>query len=297
MSFHPKHAFLSLSLLILAACGSSGGSSTATCTGDNVTTACTNTYNIRFDAANQKTGRSSFTLTVKNHDGNGVSGATVTLLPWMRMATMNHASVVDSVTDNGDGTYTCVVYYLMSSSMGGQSMGTWDMGVTVNGESATFTPVEVGMPMGETVKVNLSLNSDQYSKMGTATTRTWSLFKESVNANGVMKVVVTTVESMSNFPKVATGATLTDATGGSWTVDSLVVELSTDKATWLTATENGDGHFTVMGLTGLADGVASNVYVKLTVNGYPYTTDGANGNGANDYQTFVVIPGAMGAGM
>jgi len=88
--------------------------------------------------------------------------------------------------------------------------------------------------------------------------------------------------------------TLSDAAGAYWTVDTVTVQLSTDKTNWVTMTDAGTGHYAVSGLTGLTDGVAAEVYVKLSVNGAVYTTDGAAANGANEYQTFTVIPGAMG---
>lgn len=290
-----KQSFIAFALLALIACGSSStNSTTAACSGDNVTTACTDNYQLTFDAPNQKTGKSTFTVTVKDHSGAPMSGATLSLNPWMRMETMNHTSVVDTITDNGDGTYTCLVYYMMPSAMNGVSMGTWDMGVTVNGESATFTPVEVGMPMGETVKVNLYNGDDQYSNMGNATNRTWFVFKEEVTSSGMVKLLLGTTVSMSNFPKATVGMSLTDATGVTWSVDSITLQVSTDGTDWTTATNNGDGHFSAMGLGGLSDGTASNVYVKLTVNGNAYTTDGAAPSGSNDYQTLVVIPGGMG---
>ncbi len=298
MSFFSKQSILALPLLILTACGSSGGSTTAaTCSGDNITTACTSSYKVTFEATSQMVGKSTFTVRVADMADAPVSGATLTVTPWMRMETMEHGSVVDTVVDNGDGSYTATVYYLMSSMMNGVPMGTWDMKVAVNDEETTFSPVDVAMPMGQTVRVTLKRNEDTIASMTGPEARSWMLFKESCTSAGMMKLVVAARESLSSHPKVSTGSTLTDASGSAWSVDSIVVELSTDLATWHTATENGDGHYTVSGLTGLTDGVASDIYVKLTVNGYPYTTDGDGVTGSNEYQTFVVIPGSMSTSM
>ncbi len=50
-------------------------------------------------------------------------------MPVMHMVGMDHSTPVDSITDNGDGTYTCIVYYLMSSVMSGKSKGYWELEV------------------------------------------------------------------------------------------------------------------------------------------------------------------------
>ena len=98
-----------------------------------------------------------------------------------------------------------------------------------------------------------------------------------------------------SYPAVFVGATMNSGTAYELTVASMSVEVSTDATSWTTATDNGDGHWTVTGISGLTDGVAGTLYVRLTVNGEQKTADGAApmGDGSNDYAQFTVTPGGM----
>jgi hypothetical protein len=101
------------------------------------------------------------------------------------------------------------------------------------------------------------------------------------------------VNSMLTFPAVKNGDTLLDQAAAPWLVNSVILEVSTDKVTWLAATDAGNsGHWSVSGLTGLTAGVPGSIYVRLTVNGELKTTDGLAlaADGKNGYQTFTLIP-------
>ena len=213
-----------------------------------------------------------------------------------------HGSVVDSVIDNGDGTYTCVVYYLMASSMGGTKMGDWELRLDVNGQTAVYS-VDVMMAMGDTSVVQMSNTSDMIMGMArnmmtgmeaSGETRKFFLFKDALMGstdNHTFKLMIATRQSMMSHPAVSGGSVLQDHMGMDWTVDTMTVQVSTDGVEWVDMTDNGSGHWSVMGLEGLTDGMEGSIYVKMNINGQDYTSDGEPASGANAHQTFTVTPG------
>ena len=265
-------------------------------------TVLTTAYKVTYVEGSTKAmqGKTTFKISVKKRsDGSDVPGLTVALAPLMHMAAYSHVTPIDSITDNGDGTYTCVVYYLMA---GGPTMGYWELKVTINGESATFYPA-VAMPMGDTTKVTLKHKDDKIPGMnGMTPPRAYPLFKESLSADMggtyTFKAFVTSQESMMSFPKLYSGIVLSSGTASQLTVNALSVQASTDGTTWTAMTEDAanKGHFSVSGLTGLSSGVQGKIYVKLTINGN-YYVDNATGDataaGAHTYATFNVTPGGM----
>ncbi len=264
-------------------------------------TVLTSTYKVTYVEGSMKAmqGKTTFKIGVtKLSDGSAAPSLPVTLAPKMYMATMSHVTPIDSITDNGDGTYTCVVYYLMAS---GPTMGYWELKVGVNAEIATFYPA-VAMSMGDTTKVTLKHKDDKIPGMnGMTTLRAYPLFKDSLTADMgatyTFKAFVTSQESMMSFPKLYSGIVLSAGTASQLTVNTLSVQASTDGTTWIPMTEDttNKGHFSVSGLTGLSNGVQGNIYVKLTVNGNDYVdnaTGDAAANGAHTYATFTVTPGA-----
>jgi hypothetical protein len=90
------------------------------------------------------------------------------------------------------------------------------------------------------------------------------------------------------FPPLSLGTALTGMT-----VNSVTLEASTDKTTWVPATAGSvTGHWTFAGLTGLSAGTSGKIYVRLTVNSELKTTNGLAlaSDGSNGYQTFNVAP-------
>lgn len=264
--------------------------------------ALTSSYKVEYvpvGSTRPTTGKSTFKIKLSNRsDASPATGKTVKVTPFMYMATKSHTSPVDTaITDNGDGTYSCNVYYVMSSAMSGMSMGVWELKVTIdNSESAYFYPV-VDMAMGNTPLTKLSGVSDSIMGMAGIEKRTWFLFSEDLvpDMGGTysFKLFIATKEMMTSFPAVSTNSVLKNENKADWTVNPILVEASTDKNTWVTATETGGGHWTIPGLTGLTNGTAGKIYIRLTVNSEQKTTDG-NGvaaDGTNSYQTFTVTPG------
>lgn len=258
-------------------------------------TAMTTSYKVEYlpgtMAAAQ--GKTNFKIKLSTLAGAPAPGKTVTLRPYMYMAAKSHTTPSDPVVDNNDGTYSCTAYYVMSSTMNGISMGVWELKITIDGaESAYFYPV-VAMSMGSTSLTKLTGISDSMMGMAGAEKRTWFLFNDGLTGMGgtySFKLFVATKETMTNFPAVYVGKVLKDQNGADWTVSTMIVQASTDKSTWVTATETGNGHWTAAGLTGLASGVSGSIYVRVMVNGEQKSTDGTAASGANAYQTFTVVP-------
>ncbi len=221
-------------------------------------------------------------------------GSSLTLMPWMHMATRSHSSPWDNaVVDNGDGTYSFTVYYLMSTAMNGISMGYWHLDVIIGGsETATFYPT-VAMTMGtDTVRAQLKGQQDNIAAAPATEQRTYTLFKDGGmtydNTTHTLNLFICAKESMTSFPAVSVGTVLHDASGAPWTVGPMSVEASTDNVTWMPGTNSAGGHWSVPGLTGLTRGAAGQVSVRVFVNGEQKTTNGGAPSGTNAYAAFAV---------
>ncbi len=99
------------------------------------TTSNNETVTLYADESQLSTGYENMYVTVKDASGNAIEDATVEFAPLMDMGTMQHACpFVNPTFDNTINKYKGYVVYTMSS-MG----GTWTLGVSVNGNLATFT--------------------------------------------------------------------------------------------------------------------------------------------------------------
>ncbi len=205
-----------------------------------------------------------------------------------------HSTPLTAVTDNDDGTYTATIYYLMPSSMNGLSMGTWDLGVTVDKETVHFNP-NVMMSMGDTALVKLKGVDDKVTNMdGLTVGRTYTIFKESLMGdmgNYNFKVFIVAQETMMSFPAVFDGSSLSGNT-----LNATVEFSEDDGVTWTVVDDGPDGFWSVNGLTltDVADETAE-IRVRLTVDDTVVkevkTTNGTVAvDGVNDYQTFTVTP-------
>lgn len=248
-------------------------------------------------------GKTTFKIKLTNRSNNSAAmGKALTLLPYMFMATKSHTTPMETPIDNGDGTYSCTVYYVMSSVMNGMTMGIWELKVKVDNldtETATFYPL-VGMPMGNDMLTKLSGINDSIMGMAGLEKRTWFLFNDGLRGDMggtyTFALFLATKENgmVLSFPAVTVGSTLKDQTNTPWTVGPILIEVSTDKLTWVTAADMGNGHWSAAGLNGLTAGTAGKIYVRLTVNNgvisEQKTTDGAAVGATNGYQTFNVTP-------
>jgi len=258
-------------------------------------------------------GKTAFKLRVSNlADDTAATGLSISLMPMMHMASgMMHSSPTGGCSESATpGEYDCSVYYLMASAMSnGMSMGYWQLKVMIGGmmgESVTFSP-SVMMAMGDTAKVTLrgQTDSDMIAGMAMgggmamAENRSYYLFKDSLSGttgNHTLKLFVAAKESMMSYQAVSVGTVLNsgDATY-ELTVASMDVEVSSDGLNWVIASDDGNGYWTAAGITGLTNGSAASVQVRLTVNGEQKTTNGLSlaSDGSNGYGTFTLTPGGM----
>jgi hypothetical protein len=251
-------------------------------------------------------GKTTFKIKLSNLDNSPATGISFTLIPKMYMASMSHSTPVDTIVESSTpGTYDCSVYYLMAS---GPGMGIWELKVMIGMETAIFYP-PVAMAMGSTARATLKGVTDTIPAMAMAKVakvsgmimptapRTYYLFNEGVTGMGPytfsLFIAASNDSMMMSFPAVFGGSTLNNAMGMSWLVNSGTssVQVSSDGGvSWVTATDNGNGHWSAPGLTGLMAG--GTVRVKVNINGEQKTTDGtAAVAGTNDFATFTIVAG------
>lgn len=277
--------------------------------------ALTDSYRVEYipGTMDAMEGKSQFTLSVTDRSTQeAVPGLDITLKPMMYMAMHHHGTPVDSITDNGDGTYTASVYYLMASSMmNGMSMGYWQLTAKIggmNGEPAVFYPKVMMNMGGDSVQARLKGQDDLIPGMGMGDTvmpenRTYYLFSSGISGSTddhTFDLFIAAKESMMSYPAIETGLTLNAGdVDYELVVASVTVQVSSDASTWVDATEEGNGHWSAAGISGFTGNVQGTLYVKLSVNGEQKTTDGnaPAGDGSNDYAMFSLTPNAMMSGM
>jgi hypothetical protein len=232
-------------------------------------------------------GKTAFRIKLSNRsDGSAATGRSISLVPLMHMATMSHSAPVDVVVESATpGTYDCAVFYQMAS---GPGMGIWELKVSTGGENAVFYP-PVAMAMGTTSRATLKGVADMIGSSGTVK-RTYNLFNDDstfgMSSSFKLFIAASDDSMMMHFPVVSLNSSLTGLT-----VNTMIVEATTDGgATWYSLTDNGGGHWSVAGLTGLASG--GTVKVRVKINGEQKTTDGnAAIPGTNDAATFTIVAG------
>lgn len=229
-------------------------------------------------------GKTSFRIRLTSADGTTPqTGKSITLVPVMHMPSMSHRTPLDPViSDNGDGTYSCTVYYLMMSSA---SMGFWELRVSVDGETAVFYP-SVGMAMGTALTKLYGVGDKISDMLGAPAARTYFLFRDGVSGNTFNLFIAALDDALvTSFPAVSSGQTLHDQSGTPWTVNpaTTAVALSSDNITYYPASDSGNGHWTVTN-AGLNLSQGATVHVRLTVNGEAKT----NQAGTQDYASFIL---------
>ncbi len=264
--------------------------------------ALSNSYKIEYvpGMMDAMEGKTMFTLRILDRTDNTtpITGLSVSLMPMMYMPSdMMHGSPSGGCSESATaGEYNCTMYYIMPSTMmNGMSMGYWELMVmAAMGESVKFYP-QVMMAMGDTVKAVLKGQSpdDMIPGMMGDENRKYYLFKDGLSGNTgnhTFNLFIAAKESMMNYPALYAGQVLNSGTTYELTATSVSVEVSTDASTWIAATDGGDGHWSATGITGLTDGTAGTLYVRLSVNAKQKTTDGLVSDGSNDYASFTVTP-------
>jgi hypothetical protein len=290
--------------------------------------ALSNNYRVEYIPGTMSAaqGKTTFTLSITSRGTGSVHTASdVTLMPMMHMASHEHSTPVGDIQNNGDGTYTCTVYYLMSSSMSGMSMGYWSLEVMIGmSDSVAFYP-SVGMSMSsDTVLAKLKGVNDIVSTMSGTSNRSYYLFNDGLQTgmmagSGTLNLFIAANDydnMMGTYPALSSGATETTALhdgnngNAAWNAYPVTVEAClstadcTSAANWVAASNTGGGGWQVNFSSGVTSGVSGSVYVRLlvgkdggaqeqkTTNGMAY--DGSTGyDGTNGYQTFTVTPGSM----
>ncbi len=274
-----------IALSLTAACGSS--------TSDSAPVA----YHIEYlpgSGMNAPTqGKTTFQLRITNQsDGSPATGLNPSLTLTMHMTNgHSHATPIDSITESGTaGVYDCTVYYLMAS---GPAMGTWEMNVTVNGETTTFYP-DVAMAMGsDNFSSTLYGADDVVSGMSGTSYNKHYIFRDGMASAsmGTINLYISHSENMmTGFTALSNGSVLCAPTG---TITSMIVSASTDStfsSGVVTGIDHAYGHWSLSGLTDLVSAQTTTVYVKLNVNGQDKTTNGEPASGTNAYATFIVTP-------
>jgi hypothetical protein len=289
MKLYGLGLFLASMTLLITAC--SGGGSSALVAPPNPNVALTASYKVEYvpgAPANPTMGKTTFQLRItKLSDGLPADSLDVSLEPMMHMPGMDHSTPVDVVTESAPGIYDCTVYYIMASS----DVDTWELKVMLSGETATFYPA-VGMAMsGDSIRGTLYGPDDIVTGMSGTQYNKYYLLKDGpvTVAASTLRLFIAHGENMNmKFVPVSDGSVLSSPTG---TV-AMTVQASMDSAfsSLLTVDDNGGGHWSVSGLTGLVSAQTTTIYVKLNVNTQDKTTNGLPAAGSNDYATFIVTP-------
>lgn len=240
-------------------------------------------------------GKTAFQIKItKQSDGSPVTGLNPSLTLMMHMTNGDsHATPVDSVKESSTpGTYDCTVYYMMAS---GPTMGTWDMNITVGGETTTVNP-DVAMAMdNDTIRTTLYGADDVVTGMSGTMYNKYYIFRDGMisAATQTLKLYITHAENMMmDFMPVSSGSVLS-----SGTVTAMIVTASTNSTfpatpgVTVTGTDASNGHWELPGLSALSSAGTYTVYVELNVNGQDKTTDGKAESGENAYATFFVTSG------
>ena len=263
--------------------------------------ALSNTYQYEYipGMMNAMQGKTMFSLRIsRRDDGTPVTGLMLSMMPMMYMDSHMHSTPYDSCIETMTaGTYQCTLYYLMASSMmNNVSMGYWELKVMAGmGETATFYP-HVMMAMGDTTRATLKGQTDMISGMIMPEQRSYYAFRDGISGstgNHTFNLYIAAKESMMSYPGVSLGTVLNSGDMSyELTITSMTVEVSSNAVDWIMASDNGNGHWSADGITGLTDGMAGTLYVRININGEQKTTDGMTpaGDGSNDYAVFTVTP-------
>lgn len=278
----------------------------------------TNSYKVEYIPVGMMglmEGKATFQLDITDAETGltGQEGLNVALMPMMYMLNgMNHSTPVEGCTDDGGGLYTCTLYYAMATMMNGESMGYWDLKVTIGGtmmngmmmggESVHFYPSVMMRMDGDTNKVKLKGQADMIEgMMGMPEQRTYFIYNDGATeatSGHDVELFIAAKESMMSFPALSLGTTFNSGTDYELAVTGPTsVEVSADGSTWVSATNIEGGHWAATGVTGLTTGEAGTVYVKLVVNDEQKTTDGFTADGAgniadtNEYGKLTITPG------
>ncbi|GFO59182.1 hypothetical protein GMST_15070 [Geomonas silvestris] len=239
-------------------------------------------------------GKDTFQFQVtKRSDGSPALGlaSQIALTPLMVMGTMSSSSTwANAVTETRNpGVYAGTVYYSMATT--GIDMY-WKLSIVIGTETATFYPNVKALPAGNTISAKLANSGD---KVG-ATNRTYRIWRDTLSTATGGSYDLTVFVSSTDA-----GLALPVYAGQQWTqpqltLGSVEVAISSDGSTWTALAPVGTtGRYTAAGLA-MTAGTTAKYYLRLTINGTTYTTNGnapdGNSNPAlsNGFAAFSVTP-------
>ncbi|MBF0281931.1 MAG: hypothetical protein HQM07_05135 [Zetaproteobacteria bacterium] len=215
----------------------------------------------------------------------GARVSAITIVPWMYMNNgMGHPTEIGSLdtTKAVNGVYSIDVFYRMASGMNGVPMGQWQLDVQLTDTTSMGAPAVVDayfypnvmMVMNGDLLVATGSNlNDQWSKMGVAAPRAYKTWLQSVTTNPQgghdLSIFVATQDMVMMkmaFPAVDAGLVLHNETNAQKTIASVALQLSTDGGvSWQLMMAQGNGIYSITGLTGLTSGQPATIDVKLDV--------------------------------
>jgi hypothetical protein len=265
-----------LIIVLLTGCGSSSTTSIAPASG---------AYLVEYvpGTTAAAVGKTTFQIRVsKRSDSSAATGlaSSITLNPMMDMGGgMKHSTPVDIISEETGtaGTYDCTIYYLMD--------GTWQLEVKIGSETTTFSPsVSMAMTDDDTTKKSMYGTSDIVVSGMTGTQYNYYfLFNDgmvSASTPTFKLYIAQTVDNKMTFNPLSM---VSSPTG---TVASAVVSASTDStftSGTVTASDDGNGHWSLSNISDLSTAGTYTVYVKLQVGSEDKTT-----NGTTPYAAFKV---------
>lgn len=276
-------------ILLVSACGGNSGFTAYT------QTVVSESYRVTYIPSEMAVteGKSNFSFKVSDHQGYAVTGLQATFKPLMVMSTHQHATPFTEIVEDTEepGLYHGTLFFLMASTMAnGNSMGDWEVGIDLGGESVTFYPT-VTMSMGDTVRANLKSQLDCNSgMMNMAEKCSYLLFQNGLESTATgyrFSLFIAAKQNMMTFPALAVGL---DIDAANLQVSSIKVELSTDELTWTIADSEGAGFWSTDELNDLIEDEETTIYVRLTVNGQQATDDGNSPDGTADNAIFSLTP-------
>lgn len=293
-----KATTTTLAACLLMACGGDDDSSSTDQTPAQTSftyTTESHTFTVSLPEMGATVGKSVFSVNVQDDTGSAIANLTPTMTPMMNMAAGHqHSAPHTGCTETDvDGNAECTSYFLMPSEMNGVTMGDWSLGFSLSegSETISFAPV-VKMAMGDTALAKLkgddndqipamamqemtmhSMAMDSMEMEVQTEARTYFIFNNGIMTmgdNSSVELFLAAKESMMSFPTLTQNLVLNADSANELTIDTLQVQVSSDNATWVNASSQGEGIWKATEITGLTD----TLYVSLSINGETKTTNG-----------------------
>jgi hypothetical protein len=269
----------------------------------------TPTYRVEYvpPANGELVSADTFQLKIsKRSDGTAATGLaeSIVINPYMVMGAMGMGShwpnvITETATP---GVYSGTAHYSMETYWGLDMY--WKLNVFIGTETAAFYPNISAFKNMDTVSVSYYSSSDKTTTTGT-TLRAYRLWRESLIAGTGGKydlaIFVSAPDGTGTYGSVTSSKNYPVYSGLTWSSTSLVISTLKvqvyDGANWVDLTPVGTtGKYTASGLS-LTPGTQGSLYVRLLVNGTPYTNaktgpawDGSNLVTSNAVQTFKATP-------